>query len=183
MARTGTSTAPGRRGLRSGLVTFSGDQCQRVREGVDELLFGAIAGGHRVEVKVYSAYVEIWHQAKCVARHERCYERHKKVLELEHYLDALTKAGSPGRLDGAGAMPRTRTLAGQLRPVLGGAETAGGQAGGNASHDRRSTAGPRAWRRTSAASRGRGVGTGLFEWGAVRYLLNVNELKKASRMR
>jgi transposase len=33
--------------------------------------------GTSVQVKVYSAYVEIWHQAKCVARHERCYERHK----------------------------------------------------------------------------------------------------------
>ena len=44
--RTGIPSAPGRRGLRSGLFTFSGDQRQRVREGADELLLGAIAGGH-----------------------------------------------------------------------------------------------------------------------------------------
>src|SRR5208337_4874488 len=35
-----------------------------------------------VEAKVYSAYVEIWHGGRCVARHERCYGRHQKVLEL-----------------------------------------------------------------------------------------------------
>ena len=48
--------------------------------------------GTSVEVKVYSAYVEIWHAGQCVARHERCYERHQKVLELEHYLDALRRS-------------------------------------------------------------------------------------------
>jgi transposase len=62
--------------------------------------------GASVQVKVYSAYVEIWCQGKCVARHERCYERHKKVLELEHYLDALTK--KPGALAGSTALEQCR---------------------------------------------------------------------------
>jgi transposase len=62
--------------------------------------------GTSVEVKVYSAYVEIWYQGKCAARHERCYERHKKVLELEHYLDALTK--KPGALAGSTALEQCR---------------------------------------------------------------------------
>jgi hypothetical protein len=62
--------------------------------------------GTSVQVKVYSAYVEVWHQAKCVARHERCYERHKKVLELEHYLDTLTK--KPGALAGSTALEQCR---------------------------------------------------------------------------
>ena len=39
-----------------------------MRRGVDELLFGTIAGGTSVEVTVYSAYLEIWHHAKCVDR-------------------------------------------------------------------------------------------------------------------
>src|SRR5208282_5459948 len=52
--------------------------------------------GTAVEVKVYSAYVEIWYQGRRVARHERCYVRHKKVLALEHYLDVLVK--KPGAL-------------------------------------------------------------------------------------
>jgi transposase len=62
--------------------------------------------GTTVEVKVYSAYVEVWHQGKRVARHERCYERHKKVLELEHYLDALVK--KPGVLAGSTALEQCR---------------------------------------------------------------------------
>jgi hypothetical protein len=62
--------------------------------------------GTSVEVKVYSAYVEVWHQAKRVARHERCYQRHKKVLELDHYLDALTK--KPGALAGSTALEQCR---------------------------------------------------------------------------
>ena len=62
--------------------------------------------GTAVEVKVYSAYVEVWHQARCVARHERCYARHKKVLELEHYLDVLAK--KPGALAGSTALEQCR---------------------------------------------------------------------------
>jgi hypothetical protein len=62
--------------------------------------------GTAVEVKVYSAYVEIWHQARCVARHERCYERHKKILELEHYQDVLVK--KPGALAGSTALEQCR---------------------------------------------------------------------------
>ena len=37
-----------------------------------------------VEAKVYSSYVEIWHQGCRLALHERCYERHQKVVELDH---------------------------------------------------------------------------------------------------
>ena len=62
--------------------------------------------GTSVHVKAYSAYVEIWYQAKCVARHERCYERHKKVLELDHYLDALTR--KPGAMAGSTALEQCR---------------------------------------------------------------------------
>ena len=52
--------------------------------------------GVEVQAKVYSAYVEIWHQGERVARHERCFDRQQKVLDLEHYLEALTK--KPGAL-------------------------------------------------------------------------------------
>ena len=120
--------------------------------------------GTSVQVKVYSAYVEIWHQAKCVARHERCYERHKKVLELEHYLDALTK--KPGALAGSTALEQCRAQGrwpasyDQFWGVL--KEREGKQAGTRAMIDvlllgREYGAAP------SAASGGRGVGTGLFE--------------------
>ncbi len=57
--------------------------------------------GTRVEAKAHAAYIEIWHDGKCVALHERCFGRQQKRLQLEHYLDALSK--KPGAL--AGSMP------------------------------------------------------------------------------
>ena len=57
--------------------------------------------GTWVEAKTYAAYVEIWREGRRVARHERCYSRQQKVLNLEHYLDVLVK--KPGAL--AGSMP------------------------------------------------------------------------------
>jgi hypothetical protein len=60
-----------------------------------------LAPGTKVEAKAYAAYVEIWRDGGCVARHERCFSRQQKVLNLEHYLDVLAK--KPGAL--AGSMP------------------------------------------------------------------------------
>jgi len=50
--------------------------------------------------------VEIWHQGACVARHERCFGRQKKVLDLEHYLDVLSK--KPGALAGSTPLEQWR---------------------------------------------------------------------------
>jgi len=63
--------------------------------------------GTTVEAKVYSAYVEIWHGGHCVAQHERCYERHQQVLELDHYLDVIER--KPGALAGSTALEQCRT--------------------------------------------------------------------------
>jgi hypothetical protein len=63
--------------------------------------------GTSVEAKVYSAYVEVWRAGHCVARHERCYERHQQVLELEHYLEVLEK--KPGAMAGSTALEQCRT--------------------------------------------------------------------------
>jgi transposase len=81
----------------------NGSGCARV---LTNFYSAPLPVGAAVEVKVYSAYVEIWHQGKCVARHERCYERHQKVLELEHYLDVLTK--KPGAMAGSTALEQCR---------------------------------------------------------------------------
>jgi len=62
--------------------------------------------GLEVQVKVHSAYVEIWHQGECVARHERCFKRQQKVLNLEHYLDVLSK--KPGAFAGSTALEQWR---------------------------------------------------------------------------
>jgi hypothetical protein len=63
--------------------------------------------GRKVEAKAYAAYVEIWHEGRCVARHERCFSRQQKVLNLEHYLDVLAK--KPGALAGSIALEQWRT--------------------------------------------------------------------------
>src|SRR5258705_8164368 len=55
--------------------------------------------GVEVQAKVHSSNVEMWHQGECVARHERCFNRQQKVLNLEHYLEALTK--KPGAFAGS----------------------------------------------------------------------------------
>jgi len=62
--------------------------------------------GVEVQVKVQAAYVEIWHEGKCVAQHERCFQRQQKVLNLEHYLEALTK--KPGALAGSTPLEQWR---------------------------------------------------------------------------
>jgi hypothetical protein len=51
------------------------------------------------QVKLLPAYVEVWQEQQCVARHERSFARHKQVLDLEHYLDVLQK--KPGALAGS----------------------------------------------------------------------------------
>src|SRR5450756_622736 len=75
------------------------------------------------------------------------------------------EARSAARFDGSGAVPRTRALAGQLRPVLGRAERAGGQAGGDASDDRRAATGPRVWPGAIAPGGGAGAEAGMFQRG------------------
>jgi transposase len=62
--------------------------------------------GREVQAKVYAAHVEIWYQGACVARHERCFSRQQKVLDLEHYLDVLSK--KPGALAGSTPLEQWR---------------------------------------------------------------------------
>ena len=62
--------------------------------------------GTEVQAKVYSSCVEIWHEGRRVARHERCYGRQQQILELEHYLDVLEK--KPGALAGSKPLEQWR---------------------------------------------------------------------------
>jgi hypothetical protein len=52
------------------------------------------------------ARVEVWKDGQCVALHERCYGRQKQVLELEHYLDVLSR--KPGALAGSRPLEQQR---------------------------------------------------------------------------
>jgi Mu transposase-like protein len=65
-----------------------------------------VAVGTEVQAKIHAAYVEIWHQGQCVARHERCFERQQKVLDLDHYLEVLER--KPGALAGSTALEQWR---------------------------------------------------------------------------
>ena len=105
-----------------------------------------LATGTEVEAKIHAAYIEVWHQGRCVARHERCFLRQQKVLDLEHYLEVLEKKpGAVGRINRVGTMACARKMAGQLRPVLGGSQTKAGQARRKSRHDRDPANGPAAW--------------------------------------
>lgn len=65
-----------------------------------------LKSGTQVQAKAYASRVELWHDGNCVARHERCYGRQKQVLELEHYLDVLSR--KPGALAGSRPLEQQR---------------------------------------------------------------------------
>jgi transposase len=62
--------------------------------------------GTQVQAKAYASVVELWHAGYCVARHERCYRRQQQILDLEHYLDVLTR--KPGALAGSRPLEQQR---------------------------------------------------------------------------
>jgi len=65
-----------------------------------------LKAGTEVHAKVYASSVELWHDGRCVAHHERCYGRQQQVLELEHYLDVLYR--KPGALAGSRPLEQQR---------------------------------------------------------------------------
>jgi transposase len=62
--------------------------------------------GRTVEVRLYPSYVEVRDQGRCIARHQRCYQRQQQVLDLEHYLDVLER--KPGALIGSKPLAQWR---------------------------------------------------------------------------
>ncbi len=70
--------------------------CVRVRTN---LYSAPVEVGRTVEVRLHPSCVEVWNEGRCLACHERCYERHPQVLDLEHYLDVLEH--KPGALIGS----------------------------------------------------------------------------------
>ena len=65
-----------------------------------------LKSGTQVQAKAYASGVEIWYDGRCVARHERCYSRQQQVLDLEHYLDILSR--KPGALAGSRPLEQQR---------------------------------------------------------------------------
>jgi hypothetical protein len=65
-----------------------------------------LRAGTKTQARLLPAYVEVWYEQRCVARHERSYGRHKAVLDLEHYLDVLER--KPGALAGSTPLEQWR---------------------------------------------------------------------------
>jgi len=65
-----------------------------------------LRAGSRTQVRLLPAYVEVWHEQSCVARHERNFGRHQAVLDLEHYLEVLER--KPGALAGSTPLQQWR---------------------------------------------------------------------------
>ncbi len=62
--------------------------------------------GTHTQAKLLPAYVEVWQERECVARHERSFGRYQQVLDLEHYLDVLER--KPGALAGSSPLKQWR---------------------------------------------------------------------------
>lgn len=62
--------------------------------------------GTQAQTKIYAETVEVWHEGRRVACHERSYSRQQKVLDLEHYLDVLRH--KPGALAGSTPLEQWR---------------------------------------------------------------------------
>ncbi len=65
-----------------------------------------LPAGAQVQAKAYASTIELWHDGRCVARHERCYQRQQQILDLEHYLDVLYR--KPGALAGSKPLEQRR---------------------------------------------------------------------------
>lgn len=83
--------------------TVDGLRCVRVRTNRYSV---PLRPGTKIEARVNADSVELWHEGRRVARHERCYSRQQQVLDLEHYLDVLER--KPGALAGSTALAQWR---------------------------------------------------------------------------
>ena len=70
--------------------------CVRVRTNLYSV---PAAPGTTVEVRVRPSHIEVREEGRPIAPPERCYERQRQILELEHYLDVLER--KPGALAGS----------------------------------------------------------------------------------
>jgi hypothetical protein len=62
--------------------------------------------GFRVTARVWPSFIDIEHDGKRVARHQRSYGRGFQILDLEHYLDVLEK--KPGAMAGSTPLKQWR---------------------------------------------------------------------------
>jgi transposase len=65
-----------------------------------------LSPGQRVRAVVWPSRINISHDGRCAAHHERCYGRGHQILNLEHYLDVLEK--KPGAMSGSTPLQQWR---------------------------------------------------------------------------
>lgn len=67
-----------------------------------------VRAGTVVQARLSATSVDLWHDGRCVATHQRCYGRYQEVMDLEHYLDVLSH--KPGALAGSKPLEQWRKL-------------------------------------------------------------------------
>jgi transposase len=87
--------------------TVDGKGCVKVRTNWYST---PLRPGTHCQARLLPAYIEIWQERRCVARHERSFGRYQQVLELEHYLDVLER--KPGALSGSAPLQQLRQRGG-----------------------------------------------------------------------
>ncbi len=83
--------------------TVDGQGCVKVRTNRYSV---PLPAGSKTQVRLLPAYVEVWHERRCVAWHERSFGRYQAVLDLEHYLEVLER--KPGALAGSTPLKQWR---------------------------------------------------------------------------
>jgi len=74
-----------------------------------------VRAGLEVQARVYAGSVEIWHEGKCVARHQRSYGRYQEILDLEL---SVAKSLLPGiRALGIDELPKTGSAEERGKPL------------------------------------------------------------------
>jgi transposase len=141
-----------------------------------------LRAGSRTQARLLPAYVEVWHEQRCVARHERSFARYQPVLDLEHYLDVLER--KPGALAGSTPLQQWRErgrwpesfdrLWQSLR------ERHGKQAGTREMIDLLRLGPPRGWEALKNAVE-QALALGCTDAAAVRHLLAAGELTHRER--
>ena len=140
-----------------------------------------LPAGAQVQAKVYASMVELWHEGRCVARHERCYRRQQQILDLEHYLDVLYR--KPGALAGSKPLEQRRQ-AGLWPPSFDRIwqaliERQGKQSGTRQMIELLKLA-PKYGQLKLQEAIESAVAVGCYDAAAVRHLLNVDELRHRS---
>jgi hypothetical protein len=133
------------------------------------------------QVKLLPAYVEVWQEQQCVARHERSFARHEQVLDLEHYLEVLQQ--KPGALAGSRPLQQWRERGRwpqSLDRLWQSLQTRHGKANGNREMIELLLCGKQhGWTRLLQAV-DQALALGCTDAAAVRHLLIASELTHAT---